>query len=232
MNSRTAILLLFQLLTLKGLSNDTLFLKRVVRDTPFPLYNAIYIADSSKVSFRKNLDDFSWSSYDTASYEMSISEIMNKGAKKINWGQMPRQWTELFQYKEELFNYVPSDMSYGQYRVELNDSVYVDHTIEGVLANRIENFKRRSLKEVSFDIVSTISGKTHVKIKQLNKSVAIFSFSNGKTKNKKLMVDKTQLNNYRTIVNYCITDRVEEFKFDKIDYSHIEKRLHITEVWQ
>lgn len=59
------------------------------------------------------------------------------------------------------------------------------------------------------------------------RGIAIFTFSptkNNSNIEKKLMVSADKMHFFKTVVNYCPTDKMDEFEFDNIDFENLEQK--------
>ena len=68
--------------------------------------------------------------------------------------------------------------------------------------------------------------KVKIDIVDKDKGIAVFTFSPTKfiaKAYKILMVDADKAHLFNTVINYCKTDKIEEFDFDKIDFIKLEK---------
>lgn len=214
-------------------SPDTIFLKRSIYqygDSSFKysIYHAIYI-DSNYGSTLKTVIDQCFNQIDSSSYQESLQQFHRKTFKKFPIkDQFPLKWVELFQYKDEYYTYDPSDFG-NLYKFQMTDSTTLDYYMDGPGISFIQkaNFEKFKLdltlqnywkgKKMTINMIDTARG------------IAIFTF--GPTKNnsnieKKLMVSANKMHLYKTVVNYCPTDKMDEFEFDNIDFEALEKKVN------
>jgi hypothetical protein len=210
----------------KSQERDTIFLKRVLEDTPYHFYNAIYIDTTIKVGNRKTITDFGFSKYDSTTYFEQLKAL--KPLKKITGlpKGFPRKWILLYRYKDEYYTYVPSEAG-ENFQFEITDSTTIDYSMEGPQPSKVNNIKVLTARKTLILRNNYWKGKTvYINIIDKDKGIAIFTFSPtkyNKSGYKTLMVSVDKIHNFKTIINYCITDKVGEFEFDKIDFEALEK---------
>ncbi len=213
----------FILLTLPGSTfgqkTDTIFLKREISQNPYPYYHAVFIDTTDK--FRKQLTDFSFYGYDSSIYYSSLKKI-----KQIDnrWFEscvaFPRRWVSAYKLKDVYYLYYPSDFGY-HYTFQITDSTVISHDMEGPSAGKGVLLKCNLSRNVELNM-TIYSSATNVKIEMLdiNRGIALFEFSPqvaGKASYRKLMIDAEKAYKFPTVVNYCKTQKMEEYTFDSID---------------
>ena len=211
--------------TAKSQERDTIFLKRVLEDTPYHFYNAIYIDTTIKVGNRKSIIDFSFDNHDSTTYFRELETL--KPLKKIAGlpKDFPRKWVLLYKYKDEYYTYVPSEAG-ENFKFEITDSTTIDYSMEGPQPSKVNNIKVLTARKILILRNNYWKGKTvDINIIDKDKGIAIFTFSTKYNKSgyKTLMVSIDKIQNFKTIINYCKTDKVREFEFDKIDFEALEK---------
>lgn len=226
------LLLTFTLLSFSTFSQspDTLFLKRSFNqygDSSYQntIYHAIYI-DSNYGTKLKSLIDQDFAQIDSNSYTESLQQFHSKSIKKfpIN-DHFPLRWVELFQYKNEFYTYHPSDFG-NLYKFQMTDSTTLDYYMDGPGISFIQKATFEKFK-LDLTLQNYWKGKKMtINMIDTARGIAIFTF--GPTKNnsnieKKLMVSTNKMHLYKTVVNYCPTDKMDEFEFDKIDFEELEK---------
>jgi hypothetical protein len=94
----------------KAQTNDTFFLKRILIDTPYQFYNAIYIDTTYDITNRKSISDFTFDHFDSVTYfrELAALKPLRK-IKNVN-RNFPKKWIQLYQYNNNFYTYVPSDL--------------------------------------------------------------------------------------------------------------------------
>ena len=98
--------------------------------------------------------------------------------------------------------------------------------MEGPEPSRINKITRLSPKQILINRSNNSKGEfLKINIIDTNKNIAVFTLSqsrNTKSNYKLLMVSVDKINKFKTIVNYCETGKVTEFKFDKIDFNKLD----------
>jgi len=220
------ILSLIICLTAKTQVKDTIFLKRILVDTPYHFYNAIYIDTTYRLQNRKLITNFSFSNYDSTTYFEELKNL--KPLKKVNnlIRGFPKKWILLYKYKDDYYTYVPSEAG-ENYRFEITDSTTIDYTMEGPEPSKINKITRQTPTKIIIRRDNYWQGNI-VKINILDraKGIAVFTFSPTKyikSEHKLLMVSVDKASNFKAIINFCETDKVAEFDFDKIDFSKLDQ---------
>lgn len=204
---------------------DTIFLKREVGGRSYPFYHAIFIDTTAQ--YRNELTSFSFNRFDSTQYFYQLKglkPLINDGSSLRS--KFPRKWIALHELKGRFYLYWPSDFGY-HFRFEITDSTTIDFTMEGPEPSRLDKV---SLLSPTHLIISRInfsqSESVDIKIIDTAKGIAIFTFSPTKyDKNgyQILMVDKAKAFQYPIIVNYCSTDKQQEYQFDEIDFKSLLK---------
>lgn len=221
------LLLIFSLiicLTAKTQVKDTIFLKRILVDTPYHFYNAIYIDATYKLQDIKLITNFNFSNFDSTTYFKELQRL--KPLKKITTvpNDFPKKWILLYKYKDEYYTYVPSEAG-ENYRFAIADSTTIDYTMEGPEPSKINKIARLKPTQITINRDNYWKGST-VKINIIDtaKGIAVFTFSPtkyNKSEHKLLMVSVDKARNFKTIINFCETDKVAEFDFDIIDFTKL-----------
>lgn len=207
-------------------TSDTIFLKRVLKDTPYHFYNAIYIDTTSFVKNRATISDFSFGHYDSATF---FSELKNmQPLKKIHLPDgFSRKWILLYQYKNEYYTYVSSEAG-ERYKFEITDSATIDYTMEGPIPGRINNITQLAPGQILINRDHPWLGKSvNIHVIDAERGITVFTVSDTKNNDpvlKLLMVSLDKAHKFRTIINYCETDKMPEFEFDEIDFKKLEQQ--------
>lgn len=201
---------------------DTFFLKRVVTDTPYKIYHAIFI--DTGMSFKTRLLNFNFSNYDSATYFGELKAMPYLPGIKTSIKEFPKKWIALYQWKGKYYLYHPSDFG-NHYRFEITDSTSIDFTMEGPEPSRLINVTMPSPSKVIITRKNLWDGQ-HLEIKMIDKrkGIAVFTFGPTKfnnTPHRVLMVDAMKAHLYSIIVNYCATDKQSEFDFDKVNFKSL-----------
>lgn len=220
------LLLLLICVTAKSQSKDTLFLKRVLKDTPYPFYNAIYIDSNYNFNAPQSLIDFSFKKYDSITYFQELIELKPLTKRHTLPINFPQQWILLYKYKNEYYTYSPSEFG-NRYKFSITDSVTIDHTMEGPEPSKIKKIEINSPNSITIHRKNYWKG-TQININIINpeKGMAVFTFSPTKfisAEYKLLMVSVKNVNRFKTIINFCETDKMPEYDFDPIDFTELEK---------
>ena len=196
-------------------AQDTLFLKREQRSEPYPFYHAIFIDTAS--TFKRPLLRFDQNNYDSATYKSELHEL--KQVHRIHIPEMPRRWIMLHRYKGAYWLYSPSEWG-GHYRFMITDSTTADFTMEGPEPSALRSIIRKGPGHWVIKRTNYWKGET-VDIQMIDpaKGVAIFHFSPTRFQKKPYaiyMVDVAKAMQFPVIVNYCVTDKQDEFEFDPV----------------
>jgi hypothetical protein len=208
-------------------STDTIFLKRVLKDTPYHFYNAIYIDTTSFVNNEETITDFSFGHFDSTTY---FDELKNlQPLKKNNHlpGGFSKRWILLYKYKNEYYTYVPSEKG-ERFWFEITDSTTVEYSMEGTEPSRINKITQLTPRKILINRDNMWQGKTvTINLIDPDRGIAIFTFGPTKYREdeyKFLMVSVDKAHKFRTIINYCETDKMPEFEFDEIDFKKLEQQ--------
>lgn len=221
-----SILSLFISLIANSQLKDTIFLKRVVRDSPYHFYNAIYIDTINNLNRSKHLSDFSFNNFDSTTYFSELSRLQPLSKIKYSLKDFPKQWVMLQKYKGQYYTYVPSELG-EMYRFEITDSTTIDYTMEGPEPSRIDNITRLTPFQIIIYNTNQWEAKTlKINIIDTSNGVAIFTFFPSKKNthgNKQLMVSVHKINKFLIVLNDCEQEKVPEFDFDFIDFTKLER---------
>jgi hypothetical protein len=225
------LLITFALTSLSCLSQrqDTLFLKRSLYvDTPYnyTIYHAIYIDSNYERSGLKSLIDFRFDNFDSTTYFESLQQFKKKKFQKFSIkDKFPRKWIQLFQYQNQFYTYHPSDFG-NHYKFQITDTTTLDYYMDGpgvsIILKTTSDNNRLELNRKNY----WEGRKVTIEIIDTEKGIAVFTYSPTKFIpyfQKKLMVSADKAYLFKTIVNYCATDKMDEFYFDKIDFEQLEK---------
>lgn len=222
----------FTLISLSCLSQraDTFFLKRnTYIDTLYNIsaYHAIYIDNNYSRGGLKSLADFSFGEFDSTTYFEGLKQLKKSKLQKNNLNkEFPRKWVALYLYKEEFFTYYPSDFG-NHYKFQITDTTTLDFTMEGPEPSILLSTRQIASNKVELTRNNYWKGhKLTINIIDSAKGIAIFTFSPTKYipyVHKVLMVNADKAYLFKTVVNYCETQKMFEFEFDKIDFEQLEK---------
>ncbi len=209
---------------------DTIFLERNTyfdKANNYTIYNVIYIDSSYTSGGHKSLIDFGFSKFDSTTY---FEEL--KGLKKDNLKthytdkKFSKKWIALYQYKGEFYTYHPSEFG-NRYKFQITDTTTMDFTMEGPEPSVLLAVRQMDSNKFEFTRKNYWQGhKLTITIIDTAKGIAIFEFSPTKYiphVHKQLMVSAEKAHLFKTIVNYCKTDKVPEFEFEKVNFERLEK---------
>lgn len=158
------------------------------------------------------------------SYLMNLSQIKTKLILNHLPKEIPKKWVPIYLYKNEYYLYAPSD--WGNHRkFVITDSTTIDYDMEGIEPSKLLSINQVSTNEILIKRKNNWQGDS-VTIKLINPDmgISIFTFCKTRTtdEEKRLMVSADKVYNFKTIVNYCDSDKVSEWEFDNIDFSKLE----------
>jgi hypothetical protein len=209
---------------------DTFFLKRSAYiDTLYnnPVYHAIYIDSNYTRGGLKSLADFSFGEYDSTTYFEGLKDLKKNKLQKHNLNkEFPRKWIALYLYKKDFYTYYPSDLG-NHYKFQITDTTTLDFSMEGPEPSLILSIKQIASNKIELTRNNYWQGhKLIINIIDSAKGIAIFTISPTKYipyVHKVLMVNAEKAFLFKTVVNYCNTQKMFEFEFDKIDFEQLEK---------
>lgn len=210
--------------------HDTLFLKRSAYvDTPYnnPIYHAIYIEKDYTHCGLKSLVDFSFGEFDSTNYFEGLKDLTKtKFTKHIINKQFPKKWIALYIYKNEFYTYAPSDFG-NHYKFQITDTTTIDFGMEGPEPSKILSAKQISSNKIELKRKNYWQGhKVIINIIDSIKGIAVFTFSSTRYRPhnyKRLMVSEDKAYLFKTVVNYCESQKMFEFNFDKINFEKLLK---------
>lgn len=208
-------------------AQDTLFIKRTVADTPYAFYHAIFIDTSSTSVFRNRVTQYEFDRFDSTVYFEGLAclERPRQPRKFTTTQALPRNWIPLFQYKGKFYLYHASD-GCCIFRFRITDTTTMDHTMEGPSPSWIKRINYQGKGKFLIERTSQYNGSTvSVHIIDPQRGIAILNFSSSKYSQGQqlLMVDADRAHLFPMIVNYCITERMEELEFEPIDFARLQK---------
>ena len=213
---------LLLLSTWSSFAQDTSF---IFKNTANGVYHAIFIEQKPDSKYYDWIAGFTFDKNDAREYAWSIKYLKEQNPqplKKYNTGDLPKQWCSLFRYKGQFYLYSPSDYI-SNYNVGITDSTYIDYTGEGPMANRINAFLKVSAGKFLFNLSGYNDPKKIIRIHVVDKKrgIAVFEHPNALPKQRyQFMVQADKMKNFPIIVNYCKTQKQEEFDgFDKVDFA-------------
>ena len=225
---RLLLTIFFVCIGLSADAQDTLFIKIRIADTPYAFYHAIFIDTSKNSVFRNRITDYQFEKYDSTTYfgGLQCLERPRNIQKLPRLKSLPRNWVPLFQYQGKYYTYHASDWC-CIFRFRITDTTTMDHGVEGPEPSWIKQIKDHGKGMFTIERSSLYGGDT-VTIHMIDpkRGIAILNFSSSRYTggHQQLMVDANRAHLFPTIVNYCVTDRMEEVEFDPIDFSKLLKQ--------
>ncbi len=209
-------------------AQDTLFISRTIADTPYAFYHAIFIDTAKNSVFRNRITEYQFDRYDSAIYfgGLQCLERPSNKQKIPRFKSLPRNWVPLFQYKGKYYTYHASDWC-CIFRFRITDTTTIDHAVEGPEPSWIKSIKNDGHGKFTIEKNGGPRGdKVTIHIIDPKRGIAILQFPPSKYGKglQILMVDANRAHLFPTIVNYCVTDRMEEVEFDGIDFSKLLKQ--------
>lgn len=198
---------------------DTTFL---LRQNSNGIYHAIFIDENKTSEFYKQISDFTFYNHDKESFNSSLDYLKQKHIRLTRKviTQVPKKWIPLYQYKDKLYLYYPCDF-YFHFKFSITDTALIDYTGEGPVANKIADFKIINDTTFKFQLTAMTNPTRSLIIHIINKDKAVAVFEeNTKEDGKRfyLMVSADRIKSFPIIVNYCPSQKEDEFHFDKPDY--------------
>jgi hypothetical protein len=198
---------------------DTTFL---LRETNNGIYHAIFIDESKTSKFYKQISDFTFYNYGSDNFKSSLDYLKEQHislTRKVI-PQLPKKWIPLYQYKNKFYLYYPCDF-YFHFKYNITDTAFIDYTGEGPVAYKILGFKAINDSTFQFQLTGMTKPVRSliIHIIDKNKDAALFEERiQGDSKRFYLMTSADKIKSFPMIVNYCPTQKEDEFQFDKPNY--------------
>ena len=145
---------------------------------------------------------------DRQQYDTSKADIDWSGKLHSNY---LGQWITVKKFKGNFFSYYPSEPFYNTF-LKISDSVLLINDFnEGFVSYEIEN-KKEKMNKIQFELVRYKGVRHFLSIKQKSKSIFIVK-SSLFNDNKLYFVKRPNYYDFPIIVNYCPTNRCQEFNF-------------------
>lgn len=208
---------------------DTTFL---LREDKKEFYHAVFIDKNRESKVYKRLLDFKYDHDDSIAYNENYKILkvkFKKPLKKYDVAALKQGWLPLYAYKGKYYLYAPSDWGNAGQRI-LTDSTLIYWGMEGPDPKPLLSFKK-----INDSKYSLTSQPFYQFVKHSNINIYIID-----PKNKVavwedmalpadyrygLYVPVQYAQNFDMVHNYCKTDRMPEFVFDKIDFKALIKGL-------
>nr|WP_067059607.1 hypothetical protein [Mucilaginibacter sp. L294] len=206
---------------------DTTFL---LREAKKGFYHAVYIEKNREAKAYKRLLDFKYDHYDSISYNENYKILkvkFKKPLKKYDVASLGQGWLPLYSYKGKYYLYAPSDWGNTGKRV-LTDSTLIYRGADGPDLKPLLSFKKLS------DSKYTLTSQPFYQfVKKSNINIYIIDPKNmvavwedtavPQDYRYGLYVPVQYAQNFDMVRNYCKTDKMPEFDFDKIDFKALIK---------
>ena len=218
--------------------NDTTFLLRKVSDSIYNGYNfyhAIYFERN------KNAKEYDWirnfgfdKYYGKNEFRRDVNETkkyLQTELKKIPLKGIVTKWCELKLYKDSFYMYSPSEYCENS-QFEITSSLVIEKGCErtfsilDTIIKLSETHYQIKAKAISYQLHPKKYTRT-INIYFINKKegIAVIEGIFWDGKGFMLMVNAANIKHFPLIVNHCITDKTDEFEFDKIDFDSLLKKF-------
>jgi len=210
---------------------DTIFLKRVVRDTVYMgitdhAYNAIYIDTNRNSAYYKQLADFSFDKYENLDYYNIEFKKRGIHLKKMRINDLPAEWVPLYLYKNKYYLYAPCDWG-NMMRQILTDSLLIQWGMEGpwpYVLNTVKKIDSDTYSIFSKNYFSPLHSTGIPEIINIHfinpeRRIAVWEYVSEKREGYRyaLFVAKENSKDFDIIVNYS-TEKTDEFTFEQPDF--------------
>ena len=205
------------------IKSDTIFIK-ANNDT----HCVIFIDKNKRSEYYKQIANFSFNSFDSATYNEAIDLIKSSSKTKFPKYKIRdflKGWVPLYKYKNTYYAYTPSDWGYNNW-IKITDSTLIEHDMEGPTPSKINSLRKINPKQFEFRVLDTQQKQRIIKIHiiDLKNEIAVFEFFGKHKKHEyKLMVNANKINHFPLIVNYCKDSKVPEMEFNKPHYQQLIK---------
>lgn len=201
--------------------NDTLFLEKSEK---YGSLQSVFLEDNRNSTYYDAISDFKFGEFDGQAYQWSLDYLkdnnLNISHKK---SIVPiKKWIILHQYKNTLYAYKPCDF-FTHFQVSITDSVYIDYTGEGPVANQIVSQQKinGSTYKLHLKGMYWADRMLTIKIIDKQKGIAVFKDQNGEDVMEYLMIDAAKIRQVPLIVNRCGVHKQPEFDFETIDFEKL-----------
>lgn len=200
---------------------DTNFILR--QNTKY--YHAIFIDTNKNSSFYADLKTNKFSPFNSLFYLEGIQQLKDNKIKitKHKISNFNLNWHPLYLYKGGYYVYIPSDGMYNNW-LSISDSIFLYYAGGEMVSNAINDFKKIKNNEFQFDLTEISGNRRKVKVYIIdqNLGIAVFEFIEGDGKVKyELRVASNKIRNFPIIVNYCLEEKQNEYKFDEPNFNII-----------
>lgn len=208
---------------------DTTFLSREIKKD---LYHVVYIEKNRNTIYYEWLLGFKYDHYDSINYNETYKILKVKHRKPLNkydLAGLPKQWVPLNLYRGKYYLYTPSDGGSRGIRA-ITDSTVIYYDMDGPTVHALLDFKKLKpnkyfLKSPPFYQFVRSSNVNIYVIDPKNMVTVWEDLSLPLDYRYMLYVAKEHANHFDMVVNYCKTQRTDEFAFEKINYKRLIKGL-------
>lgn len=207
-------------------NSDTIFIKK---DHLYGYKQSIFIEKNKNSEFYNNITNFEFNDFDKESYQTSLDYLKkNKISLNKQKNILPSdKWIAIKYYNNEFYAYHPCDF-YSFYQISITDSVYIELTGEGPIANKILNKKKVNNNTFELKATSIYEENKTIKIHILdyNKEIAIFeNIKEDGSSYYYLMISANKIKSIPFIVNHCEIHKQSELEFEQPDFKELIKMI-------
>lgn len=202
-------------------SSDTIFLKRGNVSNSF---HRVFVLNNFSTYHTQLFQNMQKDSVHIA----EVNAILNAGLsnKKVPMlsNLLLGEWMSLHSYKGKLYAYSPSEPYINSYMNLTDSSIEINDFSDGIIPMRITEIAKTKNYGIVFIVKGLYEYTRQVTFYFLNKEMdlALVETTNqAKEKRYEIMATKNKIFHMPIIVNDCLTSRVGEWQFDKIDYRKI-----------
>jgi predicted transcriptional regulator len=210
-------------------SDTTFLLREVTKDD----YHAVYIDHNRQSAAYKRLLNFNLNKYDVNDYRENYRIMKSRHhapLKKFNLAGLLKQWMPLYLHKGKYYIYSPSEWGTIDRRI-LTDSTMMYWFMDGLTPEPYQQVKKINNHTYAFKLHSFYTdnpGNTTIIIHIIDpkNQIAIWEDTGEKgASHYGLYIPRQNARNFDLIVNSCLTEKTNEFEFDKVDYAKLLKGL-------
>lgn len=202
-------------------SSDTIFLKRGNISNSF---HRVFVLNNFSTYHTQLFQNMQKDSVHIA----EVNAILNAGLsnKKVPMlsNLLLGEWMSLHSYKGKLYAYSPSEPYINSYMNLTDSSIEINDFSDGIIPMRITEIAKTKNYGIVFIVKGLYEYTRQVTFYFLNKEMdlALVETTNqAKEKRYEIMATKNKIFHMPIIVNDCLTSRVGEWQFDKINYRKI-----------
>jgi len=205
----------------QGIGKDSLF---TFEDTTFDGRVQPFLVDNRTYSpYYNDISNFNFSSsWDVESYKHSTDWLQQQNHEFIKKKPLVPwlKWVPLNLYKGKFYVYRPCDF-YNHFNQSINDTSFIDWTVEGPAANKIVEQKKIDTITFEYELIGIYSQQRKVVIHMIDteNGIAVFEEISDETENFfYLMIAADKIKNVPIIVNHCPTQKQLELLFEEPNF--------------